>query len=484
MPAVVAGVVLVGVLAPFATGLFGLPDVRTEETKGRNDNAAYSAWGPVFRVDVVPVSPTASLLLHDGTLGSAMYKYNGDPSTLTRYKSDPRALPFRTLGTPPDQELIIGSAAGNEILASRYFGAKHIDAVELNPVTVSLLTDHFADFSGHLGDQPGVSLHNADGRNFLARSDKKYDLIWYVAPDSYAVSNAASSGSFVLSESYLYTSQMIEDSLRHLTPGGMMVVQFGELDFTHNPNRTARYLMTARRRVREDRDRQPRAAPHRRRVPHAPERRPVDDHPEADADHEGRGRPLLRGAARCSEGRDLVRAGSAHGPGIVPELASSNKPRADAVASAYPRQIGAVTDDRPFFWHFVGFGTVLRHIFTPLDAHNPEDVIGERVLLLLLAVAIVFAALFMLAPFFLVRKEWRRLPSKGVSALYFAALGLGFMFFEITMIQRLVRFLGYPTYSLTVTLASDPRLHRPRRAAEQALLAAPRIGYFLHCSRC
>ncbi len=28
------------------------------------------------------------------------------------------------------------------------------------------------------------------------------------------------------------------------------------------------------------------------------------------------------------------------------------------------------------------------------------------------------------------------------------------MFFEITMIQRLVRFLGYPTYSLTVTLAS------------------------------
>jgi hypothetical protein len=28
------------------------------------------------------------------------------------------------------------------------------------------------------------------------------------------------------------------------------------------------------------------------------------------------------------------------------------------------------------------------------------------------------------------------------------------MLFEITMIQRLVRFLGYPTYSLTVTLAS------------------------------
>ena len=28
------------------------------------------------------------------------------------------------------------------------------------------------------------------------------------------------------------------------------------------------------------------------------------------------------------------------------------------------------------------------------------------------------------------------------------------MFFEITLIQQLVLFLGYPTYSLTVTLAS------------------------------
>ena len=38
--------------------------------------------------------------------------------------------------------------------------------------------------------------------------------------------------------------------------------------------------------------------------------------------------------------------------------------------------------------------------------------------------------------------------------VYFAALGFGFMFFEITLIQRLILFLGYPTYSLTVTLAS------------------------------
>jgi MFS family permease len=76
------------------------------------------------------------------------------------------------------------------------------------------------------------------------------------------------------------------------------------------------------------------------------------------------------------------------------------------------------------------------------------------VLLLLLLVAAIFAAVFLLLPFVSIRKVWTAFPRKPRSALYFTALGLGFMFFEITLIQRLVLFLGYPTYSLTVTLAS------------------------------
>ena len=56
-------------------------------------------------------------------------------------------------------------------------------------------------------------------------------MIWFVAPDSYAASNAASSGAFVLSESYLYTQEMLEQSLEHLTPDGMVVMQFGEKDY-------------------------------------------------------------------------------------------------------------------------------------------------------------------------------------------------------------------------------------------------------------
>ncbi len=446
---------VVGVfLILIVTSVITLPDVRTEDTKAGPANAAFSDWGPVFRVDVLFVPGNQALLLHDGTFGSALHKYNDDPTTLGRYDQDPRALPFKVLGNPPEKELIIGSAAGNEILASLHFHAKKIEGVELNPVTLSLLTDHYKKYSGDLGHQPGVSLHQADGRTYLARSKEKYDLVWYVAPDSYAANNAASSGAFVLSESYLYTKEMIASSLQHLSGKGIMVVQFGELDFEGAPNRTARYVMTARAAMKQIGIKDPgnhmivsAFITHKtgdlstiilKRTPFTP----------AEVARYRRVAPTL---PKVSE---VWAPGQQPGPSVVSHLAAATDAQAATIAASYPRDISAISDDSPFFWHFVPFDSVIRNIFHPLSAQNPEDSIGERVLLLLLSVSVLYAAVFLLAPFFFVRKEWRSLPGKGISAVYFSALGLGFMFFEITMIQRLVRFLGYPTYSLTVTLAS------------------------------
>ena len=225
-----------------------LPEIRVEDGKIYTPRTLYSAWGPVFRVDVIQLGPDSSgyLLVHDGTFGSGIRRFDGNPASLGRYAKDPRSIPFHVLGKAPARELIIGSAGGNEILASLYYHAPNIEAVELNPVTVSLLTNHFADYTGHLPKNPAVHLHQGDGRSYLARTNAKYDLTWYVAPDSYAATNAASSGAFVLSESYLYTTQMIKTTLQHLTDDGIMVVQFGELNFD-TPNRTSRYIVTARK---------------------------------------------------------------------------------------------------------------------------------------------------------------------------------------------------------------------------------------------
>src|SRR4029453_11730686 len=111
----------------------------------------------------------------------------------------------------------------------------------------SLVREQFKDHIGHVAEDPRVTLLNAEGRSFFMRTPGQFDLVWFVAPDSYAAMNAATSGAFVLSESYLYTAEMLEESLRHLSDHGVVCAQFGEVHFDDKPNRTARYLGTARK---------------------------------------------------------------------------------------------------------------------------------------------------------------------------------------------------------------------------------------------
>jgi spermidine synthase len=451
-------VLLVGVVAPSV-----LPEQREDATKVQldDDNTVFSAWSPIFRVDVAEASPDVRVLYHDGLHGSGIYRFNGDLSTLGRFDSDPRLLPFATEGKPPGRVLIIGAAGGNEVLASLHFDAGHIDAVELNPVTYDLVTDEMADYAGHLADNPKVNYVKGDGRSYLARSDHDYDLVWYPAPDSYSAANAASAGAFVLSESYLYTSETIKSSLEHLTPHGLLAAQFGEFDYEAKPNRTTRYVATARKALEElgidDASRHimvatspigvggtlstilvsraPLSAAQADRFVGA-----LDDVPEA--------------RLRYAPGHDRRIAADARGSTAVAQLAALPRSQLDRWYDAYPYDVRPISDDGPFFWHFNPFDDVIANFTKPIDRNDFEDSVGERVLLLLLGVAVAFATVFLLLPFVAIRGTWVALPRKASSALYFAALGLGFIFFEVTLIQHLTLFLGYPTYSLTVTLMS------------------------------
>jgi len=461
-PRIAAAALAILLLVPsLASGV--LPDIRPEDSKVQpGPSRVFSDWGPVFRVDVNEVPPEVNpeiadrikILVHDGTPGSGLIRLDGTPAEETRFETDPRAWPFDVLQTPPDRQLIIGSAGGNEIVASLNRESRRIDAVELNPVTVGLVRERFADFTGDLTSYPQVNLTQGDGRSFLARSPDRYDLIWYVAPDSYAASNAASSGAFVLSESYLYTADMIETTLDHLSDRGIAVAQFGEVSFADRPNRTARYLLTAREAFRrigiEDMSQHVLVATSTdvyapavstimlKREPFTPEEveRFVANVPDADG------------------GTLIYAPGFEVPPGLVSAIPTASDQEIEALLADYPYDVDAITDDGPFFWHFVPFSDVVGSITERVDPQDRETGVGERVLLLLLLIAAVFAVLFLILPFLVVKQEWRAMPAKGPSAIYFAALGLAFMLYEITMIQRLTEYLGFPTYSLTVTLAS------------------------------
>jgi len=452
----VGGAVLAALLA-LATALPSvLPEERADATKidVPNTPTLFSKWSPIFRVDVVNASPGIRLLYHDGLPGSAIYRYNGDPSSLTRFDKDPRLLPF-SIGTgAPHNELIVGAAGGHEILASLYFDAGHIDAIELNPVTHSLVTDEFADYSGHLDDEPTVNYVRGDGRSFLARSDEKYDLVWYPAPDSYAAANAVTAGAYVLSESYLYTSDAIVDSLEHLSRDGVLAVQFGEVNFREKPNRTTRYVTTAREALGrlgvDDVGRHVMVVTSPAVFSGTLSTIMVKRTPFTDAEVE-----RFVNALDAVDGSILRYAPDEDfRPTLVSRAITTKTENLDDFYDSYRYDVSPIDDDTPFFWHFARFNDVVKNFSDPIDRADPEDTVGERVLLLLLGVAIALAAIFLLLPFVAIRQTWATLPRKRMSGLYFSALGFGFLFFEVTLIQKLILFLGYPTYSLTVTLAS------------------------------
>ena len=230
-----------------------LPDIRTEDASKTRRATSSSRRGA--RSSGSTSQPRTkdrrTLLYHDGLLGSGIYAVRRQRRASRRYDNDPRSFPFALRDTPPDNELIIGSAGGNEILASLP-STRPISTRSSSTRSPSrCVTDHFADYTGHLAEHPHVNYVNGDGRSYLARSNKKYDLVWFVAPDSYAATNAASSGAFVLSESYLYTSEMIKTDLDHLTADGIMVVQFGELNFDEKPESHERATSSTARKALE-----------------------------------------------------------------------------------------------------------------------------------------------------------------------------------------------------------------------------------------
>ncbi len=463
-----------GVLALAAVSAGRLPDPVPDRIKSmspqQRPTVLFSRWSPVFRVDVLEVfgtRETGLVLSHDGTWGSVMLRFDGDPASLTRYTTDARAYPFRLL-RPGPRVAIIGAAGGNEILAALHFGASHITAVELNPVTVSLLREHFADYTGNVATHERVTLVNAEGRSFLASTAERFDLIWFVAPDSYAAMNAATSGAYVLSESYLYTEEMIAESLSRLTDDGMICAQFGERDFQGKPNRTTRYLTTARQAFArlgiDDFARHVLVSTvpffdmvsstiMLRRTPFAADE--IERFVATTATIKG-GQvrfPPVAHHAQAAPSAERAPSAPGHTDGPTPVHAAITAPTATLATwlRAQPFDVRPVTDDAPFFWHFVRFRTALG-TSADLAVADLEEGMGERLLLILFVVVTMLGAVFLLAPLLARRQLWRSIPHKRNAAIYFAALGLGFMFLEVCLIQRLTLLLGYPTYSLTVTL--------------------------------
>ena len=130
----------------------------------------------------------------------------GNPSYFYPYQHVTRA----SLGNV----LIIGAGTGNDVAVALSEGARHIDAVEIDPLLLLRVGQAHA---GHPYRSDRVTRHVDDGRAFLEGTHQKYNLILLALPDSMT---ALAGQSAIRLESYLLTEQSLAAAKSHLAPGG------------------------------------------------------------------------------------------------------------------------------------------------------------------------------------------------------------------------------------------------------------------------
>lgn len=472
------------ILGGWVAGAF---DVST--TKGHEDHPVlFSKWNSFSRIGVYEQPygawslsdeyagplPETRLMDIDSAAGTQILKFGGNLQDVSYLQYELTALGYRLYGaagatpaTPPASPkpngeggsqpageggftaLVIGTGGGRDLLSALVFGAARVDGVEINPIIVNdVMRERFREYSGAIYDHPKVNVAVEDGRSYVRRSPRQYDVIQASLVDTWA---ATAAGAYALSENSLYTVEAFDDYLDHLTDRGVLSISRWVFD-------GLRLISLAQE---------------------AGARRGWDPADRlAIIQHDKVATFLLKKTPFTPEERQTLLAAAAnlgfavlYMPGTAAPSFGDNRddyarlvhaPDRHAFYGQYPLDVTPTTDDRPFFFHTTKLrnhsfvAPVLRmfgvHVERPVNP-GAWATGGLTALLVLLAISSFLIVLFILAP--LAMTSGGALGPGWLRALaYFACLGGAFMLIEVALLQRFVLLLGHPVYSLTVTLFS------------------------------
>lgn len=401
-----------------------------------------------------PYTPPEQIgIFTDGDGMSAATRYNGNRNELAYLDQLTSALPYH-MGTI-DDVLVLGTGGGQEILQARYHHAMHISAVELNEQVVQLLQGKYQDFTGHVYDGNDIEVFSEEARGFVTGHTQKYDLIQLTLVDSYSASSA---GLYALSESYLYTTEALQQYLAKLDVNGYLSIsRWLKLP----PRDTLKLFATA-----------------------------VDALRRSGIQEPGQNLVLIRGLqtstlvmknssltqSEIQAIRDFCKQRSfdvAYYPGMQSSEANRSNilsrpyiyegaqallgPERDEYMHQYKFNLEPATDDKPFFFHFFKWQTLPEIISLSGRGGMPLLEWGYLVLITTLAQATLASVLLILLPLLFRRQHTSANKNRRLTWLafgYFLALGLAFLFIEIAFIQKFILFLHHPVYATAVVLAA------------------------------
>jgi hypothetical protein len=433
----------------------------------------YSGWNAVSRVDVYtnvqnPDPPFWGIfglsntykgsfprfhdMQYDAHNGSNIFQFTGDLNEFQFLDYHLLRAPYVVLNKPG--VLIIGVGGGIDVYNALRNDAASITAVELQPITVDLLKNKFADWVSNIFNTYNqIHLIAGEGRNFINRTQGGYDLIQINATDTFAALNT---GAYVLMESYLYTEEAIATYFEHLSDNGIISINVGD----HLLQGSGQYPPLNTKLILE--------------YLNVLEAQGVADPGQHlvligrwEANNNLSCSPLLKKTPFTAADLAKLRA-FAQEMGFIlifdpvngntpdtflKKLITASDVERQVLIKQMPYNVTPNSDNNPFFYNFCRWETVYE-LFNNKKFDFSTPVFGQAVLILLLVQSVVVSFFFILLPLLLSRKTHFTWGKSLGYLIYFSCLGTGFMFMEISFIQKYVLFLGYPAYAFAITLFS------------------------------
>jgi hypothetical protein len=398
----------------------------------------WTRWGVLSRVDIARWADRVRVLWIDGgTNQSTLNRFSGNFARdfdKTRWGRLRDALVYRI--RRPRRVAVIGASGSHEVVAAVGFGADDVTGIDMDPLVVRVVTKDYAGYIGRPYELPNCRMVCAEGRSYLERHPEAYDVIQQV---NNFTPVALASGALNVSETYLLTVEAFQLYLDRLTPDGILDIR------RHGDIRVASVAMEAfrRRGVRE---------PWRHIVILSDENL-IKKTPWSKEELD-----QIRELARQQRiSIQFIPDGITNKGSWYEGFLRSEKPE-----EWYHRDVANLapsTDDWPFINHYLRWGrSTDRYLPKTIGWYDKRKVFGaippgDFVLLIILAEAAALSFAFLILPL------WRSLKSdltrRSVAPIaYFGCLGIGFIFVEICLMQRLTLLLGHPSLSLAVVLFS------------------------------
>lgn len=376
----------------------------------------------------------------DADADTPVFKWNGSSADLLWMKKYMDYLPFE-ISNDVNNTLIIGSGGGEDVLIALAGGSKKVTAVEINPLIISA-AKQFGNSTGNLYKRNEVELFVDDGRRFISSSNSKYDMIVIKLVDSWAAQLA---GGYALSENYLYTIEAFREYLHHLDEdNGMLVMVRWNFELPRLMPLIAESLRQEKKEGnREDISQQILVVEDRPGLYFASNDQQtiypvvliIKNSPFTDSEIN-----LAKERIANNNAKVIAMPGGYTEPPYDRLLSDKNYYHRQQLQENDPKaslELKPPTDDSPFYF--------------------AREQIPNQMILLLETVLGVSAVLALLLIYYSRRNKIQLVTSSRSSLfhmIFVLFIGLGFMFLEITFIQKFLLLLGTPIMALTVILFS------------------------------